>query len=78
MSVNRNEIVIFEPGGRKQSHKIRSLIPEQCVDAVRTILGEEAAKKAQATMKNMERNGLEFLQIRHGDRRIRFYQTEIA
>lgn len=74
----RNIIDIFEANGRKKQWSVRSLVPSQCVEAVENLLGKEAAKKARETMATMDESGMDFLQIRVGDRRIRFRQSEIA
>lgn len=78
MTTKRHEAVIFQPNGRKKQWTVRSLLPNQVVTSVGDLLGEEAAKKAEETFRAMDKNGLEFVQLRMGDRRVRFYQEEIA
>lgn len=72
-----NEIVLFKPNSRKKEATIQSLIPRQAVDVLAERLGQEAANKADKALKQMDKLDIDFLQIRHGDRRIRI-KRELA
>lgn len=78
MTQKRNEIVVFQPNGRKKDYTLRSLYPAQVIDVIKERLGKEAATQAKKAFEAMEANGLDFIQIRVEDRRLRFYQKEIA
>lgn len=64
-------IEVFEPKGRSKDITIQSLIPDQTVDALRKRFGVEAADKAKSAIRSLDRLDGDFVQFRHGDRRIR-------
>lgn len=68
------EISIFHPNSRKRATTIQSLIPKQTVDALAEQLGQEAADKAAKALRQMKSSGMDLVQFRHGDRRIRIKQ----
>jgi hypothetical protein len=76
--VHRTIVKVFKPRGRAVDFQARSLIPTDCIAAVSEKLGEEAAMEVEAKMKAMAKNGLDFIQLSVGDRRIRITQEEIA
>jgi hypothetical protein len=69
------EISVFKPNSRKKDVTIESLIPRQATDALKERLGTAAARKAETALKMMEAEGMDLVQIRLGDRRIRIKQS---
>jgi hypothetical protein len=72
-----NEVIIFQPNSRKKQATITSPFAAQVVTPLSERLGAEAAEKAKKHLSHMQRHGIESMQIRIGERRIRLRQTEI-
>ena len=72
--MSTTEINIFRPNSRRKEATITSLIPKQATDALKERLGTAAAKKATNALELMQREGIDLVQIRLGDRRIRIKQ----
>lgn len=66
-----NEITIFRPNSTKREATISSPIIIDTVNALEERLGEDAAKKARRTFTAMRKEGLDFVQFKEGERRIR-------
>ena len=74
MAVVETEISVFNPGSRKANLQISSLIPRQVIDVLAEKLGTEAGKKAENALRTMDRNDMDFVQFRLGDKRVRIKQ----
>lgn len=68
------EINVFHPNSRKRDVTIESLVPARAIDALAERLGTEASEKATKTLRMMKREGIDLLQFRLGDRRVRIKQ----
>lgn len=71
-----NEITIFRPNSRKREATISSPIAARVTSALEERLGATVANKARKQLSIMKKEGIEFLQFRHEDRKVRLRVDE--
>jgi hypothetical protein len=75
-NMQTTEISIFRPNSRQKEATITAPVPRACVNALSERLGVEAGQQAQRALRTMRAQGIDLLQFRIGDQRVRIKQSD--